>query len=170
MNKTRKIDFVPDRLRAVMKEKRYTRSSLCSALGLNIDTYAGYMKTARIIPDELGRICKLLDTDADYIAGITDEDAGFTDELNAVSSEFSINYTVKITRSELLALLLEMYGFRADLIQEAQASPDRSELVQFINDDLIRYRDDPGYRWNHPGYDPKKNRLKRHVEHFTEEE
>ena len=148
MRNNEKIAFLPDRLRAVLKDRRFTRSALCSALGLSVDTYGGYMKTGRIMPGELRKICEFLDTDTEYIAGLVDTDAGYYQNLNRVSQQETIKVTVPLTfsRADLIALLLEAYGFPHDVYTEARNDPGASLMVSRIDSALLYWKDEKQYK------------------------
>ena len=137
MNKTRKIDFLPDRLRDAMKEQRHTRATLCAGAGIAPDTFAGYMRTGRIMPDALEKICQFMDIDAEYLAGLTDINTGYEKNMNEVNRAQSVEYAVRITKAELYELLFTMYEYPAEVIKEVRTAPAQSWAVRTIENALL---------------------------------
>ncbi len=122
---TRKISFVKDRLKKMMKDRRYTRSSLCDALGgFSVDTFSGYMKSGTIMPDVLTDICKVLDCDEDYITGFEDEDCGYHPEFKNTDMFKDIPLSTYIPKPEFYATLFEIYDFPEDVIRSIKTTPN----------------------------------------------
>ena len=140
-NKARKIDFLPDRLRQVMQEKRFSRVQLCNAAGLSKDTFDGYMRTGKIMPDILEQICSVLNCDEDFIAGFEEEDRYFSKTFKKADMLKDIELTTKISKPDFFATLFELYDFPPEVIRSIKNDPfsgsARGSYVIWLLDDFM---------------------------------
>ena len=121
--KERKISFKRDLLKKAMKERGFSRSALCNAAGISPDTFSGYLRTERIMPAVLERICAVLDCDEDYIAGFNEEDLNYSHDFKKVDMFKSIAVNAQIPKPEFYATLFEMYGFPPEVIKSIKKDP-----------------------------------------------
>lgn len=122
--KEKKISFKKERLKEAMKEKRFTRSALCEKVGLSPDTFGGYMRTGKIMPDVLEKICVVLDCDEDYIAGFKSyEEAWGAHENVFFYTDMFKSVSLQISKPEFYATLFEMHGFPPETIRSIREDP-----------------------------------------------
>lgn len=144
---TRKISFVKDRLKTKMKDQRYTRASLCDAIGgFSVDTFSGYMKSGTIMPDVLTDICKILDCDEDYITGFLDEDSGYSPTFKNTDMLKDIPLSTYISKPDFYATLFEIYGFSEDVVRSIKTTPFEADslggmMIGLLDDFMLRLKE-----------------------------
>jgi len=152
--KSRKIDFIPERLKQAAKDKNMTLLDVANSIeGLEYETLRYYTKTKKIMPDWLAEISSLLEVNPDYIAGTTDEKTRTDRELSAEEmkamdlwfyeqtypSSFDIDAQIRIpvnaevtmNKFDIYALFLGFFDFPKKNIEELRKNPTSGEAKQF---------------------------------------
>lgn len=140
--KERKVSFDSERLKTIMKERHFTRAKLCEAAGLSFDTFNGYMRTGKIMPDALEVICRLLDCSEDYLLGHREYDSGYYLGFTKADKNktVEVNATAVIPKSEVYALLCELYEYPNEVIQEIRRTPESSKIINLIDGAMLYIR------------------------------
>lgn len=152
--KSRKIDFIPERLKQAAKDKNMTLLDVANSIeGLEYETLRYYTKTKKIMPDWLAEISSLLEVNPGFIAGTTDEktrtDRELSDEeMKAMDlwfyeqtypSSFDIDAQIRIpvnaevtmNKFDIYALFLGFFDFPRKNIEELRKNPTSGESKQF---------------------------------------